>query len=238
MKRVQTIGISGLKSSYSKKYKPKERLDVSCFNNQGQQGNFICEDMAEALKILDKIVTESGGSMYIIDLFRNWSVQEASRNQYLSGKKRAFVAPPGGSFHNAGRAVDISVKELSYSGIEKDDWLQKFWDQAKPLGLLPIIKIPNLGTSECWHFDFPGEDWKEAYEKLSYPEVAKCATLDIGAWDPSEDPAKVDRMFLQSQLIRLGHYEIGKVDGVIGSKTQRVLDQLGNPTANDLATKS
>ena len=132
MKRIELVEAVGLKSSYKKKYKPKERLDISCFNNKGQKGNFICEDMYEALKELDKLVTADGGNLYIIDLFRSWDVQLENRNKYLSGKKRAFVAPPGGSFHNAGRAVDISVKELGYSGSDKDDWLQKFCPRRTP----------------------------------------------------------------------------------------------------------
>jgi len=234
MKRTELRGTIGISSSYKKKYKPKQRLDISCFNNVGQRGNFTTPDMEDALLELDGLVQDEGGNFYIIDLFRSWAVQAENRAKYVSGKKRAFVAKPGGSFHSAGRAVDVSVKELEFPGVDKDDWLQKFWDLCKPLGFRPIIKIPDLGTSECWHFDFPGRDWNSAYDTLNYSEVAKCATLDVGEWDPAEDQSKVKNMFIQAQLIRLGEWDIGKVDGVIGSKTKAALATYGDPDAEEL----
>jgi hypothetical protein len=225
MKRVHLIEASGIASSYKKKYRPKERLDISAFS-AGDRGSSICPDMFQALLKLDTQVKLKKGNFYIIDLFRSWKAQDAARKAYEAGKKRAYVAPAGGSFHTSGRAVDISVKELGFEGVEKKDWLQLFWDLAKPLGFRPIITVPDLGMSECWHFDFPGP-WAEAYDKLSYSEVAKCAILDVGEWNPSENEEKVQRMFVQSQLIRLGHYTVGTIDGVFGPKTNRVLEMVG-----------
>jgi hypothetical protein len=232
MQRVQLIEASGIKSSYSKKNKPKEKLDISCFNSAGQRGNFVCSDMFEALKQLDKLVSINKGQLLITDLFRSWDVQAKNREDYESGKKKAFVAKPGGSFHNAGRAVDISVNELNFEGKEKGEWLKFFWGLAKPLGFYPIITLPDLGISECWHYDYPGKTWEKQYLKLDYAEVAKCATLDIGEWDPKVSPDKTKIMFLQSQLIRLQHYGIGKVDGILGPKTLKILKEI--TTSNDL----
>jgi len=238
-KRIELAEANGISSIYKRKFRPKERLDISQFNNSGQRGNFICPDMFEALKKLDSVVRMNGGHFYIIDLFRSWAVQAKARQEYKTGKKRAFVAKPGGSFHNGGRAVDISVKELNFIGMDKDEWLKYFWDLAIPLGFQPIIKIPDLGVSECWHYDYPGTDWQHAYDKVHYTEIAKCATLDVGEWDPSEKKEKVRKMFIQAQLIRLGYYEIGRVDGILGSKTNKVLEFLGvksMPTTVQAAT--
>ncbi len=235
MKRIELKGTSGLQSIYKKKGKA---LDVSNFNNQGQRGNFVTPDMAEGLRKLEEAVRLEGGQFLVIDLFRDWKTQADNRKSYVTGKKKAFVAKPGGSFHNAGRAVDIQVKELDFPGLDKDDWLQKFWDLATPLGFRPIIRIPELGVSECWHFDFPGDDWSRAYDALPYSEVAKCATLDVGEWDPTENKPMVQRMFVQAQLIRLHQYQIGKVDGIFGPKTNIVLNVMGNPSAEELAAKS
>lgn len=222
-KRVELIPANGLQSIYP--VRSKKKLDVSAFNNKGQQGNFICPDMFEALKKLNDLVKINKGTLRVIDLYRSWETQEESRRLYDLKKKRAFVAKPGESFHNAGRAADLDVKGLNFEGVPKDEWLQFFWELAKPLGFQPIIKIPDLGASECWHFDFPG-DWSDAYEKIPYPEVAKCATLDVGGWNPQESTEKINRMFIQSQMIRLGYYEVGKVDGVFGPKTNRILEFL------------
>ena len=221
--RIKLVPSSGIASSYKKKRKPKERWDISVFKD----GANITPDMFSALQELQKQVNLKGGSFFIIDLYRSWEAQQEARKKFETGKKKAFVAKPGGSFHNAGRAVDISVKELNFPGIPKDEWLATLWQLAKPLGFRPIITIPDLNASEAWHFDFPGVDWAPAYDSVNYTEVAKCCILDVGKWNPDESRTKVKRMFVQAQLIRLGHYEIGKVDGVFGSKTNKVLDTLG-----------
>jgi len=224
--RVELVPLSGISSVYDSKSKPGEKLDISCFNNVGQRGNYVCEDMGNALKKLDESVRDEGGNFYIIDLFRSWEVQEKNRQDYTSGKKKAFVAKPGESFHNAGRAVDIAVKELNFPNIDKEEWLECFWELAIPLGFRPIIKFPDLGVSECWHFDFPGNDWDFAYKGVKYSEAAKCATIDVGQDNETLSLSDRKNRFIQAQLIRRGHYYIGNVDGVIGPKTQGALDHL------------
>lgn len=226
VKRIELEPATGIASSYKKKWK-KEYLDISCFNNVGQQGNFITPDFFHALKKLDKLVKLNKGSLHVIDLFRSWEVQAENREKYLTGKKKAYVAKPGGSFHNAGRAVDIGLELLQFEGVDRDDWLEVLWDIAKPIGFKPIIRNPDMDASEAWHFDFPGKDWEDAYKHHNYSEVAKCCVLDVGKWDSSVSDSVTKKMFIQSQLIRLGKYEIGKVDGILGSKTKQALSDLG-----------
>lgn len=219
MFRVKLVKAKNLVSSYKKKYKPSERWDVKVF----QEGSKITPDMFLALKKLDISVKQKQGNLYITDLFRSWSTQHEARLKFESGQKESYVSLPGSSFHNSGRAVDISVQELNFKNYSKDNWLEVFWDIAKPLGFYPIISIPAIDASEAWHFDFPGNDWGHAYKHLSYKEVAKCCTLDVGKWDPDTSKDIVNKMFLQSQLVRLRFYEVGKVDGIIGEKTKKAL---------------
>lgn len=219
--RIWLTKASGIKSSYQNKFKTKY-WDIEVF----KAGAAITPDMFEALKLLNEAVKAADGRLHIIDLFRNWSVQGAARKLYEAGKK-PFVAKPGGSFHGAGRAVDIKLQLLKFKRTPKHKQLDKLWELAIPLGFKPIIKVPNENAEEAWHFDFPGKDWADAYEKLSYPEIAKCCILDVDEWDPNENEAKVLNMFIQAQLIRLGKYEIGKVDGILGSKTKKVLAFMG-----------
>lgn len=226
LKRIELIPGFGIQSSYKKKRK-QEYWDIQVFNNVGQKGNYITPDFLKGLRKLDELVKLNKGNLKITDLYRSWEVQSTNRKNYISGKKKAYVAKPGGSFHNAGRAVDISLEHLQFEGVDRDDWLEVLWDIAIPLGFKPIIKIPDMDASEGWHLDWPGIDWIDAYKKLKYSEVAKCCVLDVGAWDPSENKDKVERRFIQSQLIRIGYYEIGKVDGLIGPKTSKILRSLG-----------
>ncbi len=227
--RISLVNLTGIKSSYP--LTKENKLDVSVF----KEGAKCAPDMRDALLSLRVAVESEGGDLQITDLFRPWATQEKLRADYLVSiqdpliKDKAFAAPPGGSFHQAGRAIDINVKGLNFKNVAKDMWLDKFWELCKPLGFYPIIRIPDEGMSECWHFDFPGTAWEAAYKKLNYTEVAKCAILDAGCWD---DPTRVQAMFVQAQLIRLGFYEIGKVDGIIGSKTKAILAKMQLDKAN------
>lgn len=222
-KRVELTPASGLISIYKKRFRLGQRWDVKVF----KEGAKITPDMFVALKELNELVKNNGGRMYIIDLYRSWETQAAARQDFKNGKKKDFVAKPGSSFHNAGRAVDIAIQELNFIGKNHDEWLSVLWDLTKPLGFRPIIRLPDIDASEAWHFDFPGKDWSDAYRTLSYPEVAKCCILDVGKWNPDVSTEKTRKMFIQSQLIRLGFYEIGVIDGQFGPKTNRILAKYG-----------
>lgn len=213
--------MAGLKSIYFSRGK---RLDVTAFNNKGQRGNYVTPDFASALIELEKAVNACGGNLYVTDLFRSFETQRQLRERWEAGKQKAFAANPGGSFHNAGRAIDVSLGDLDFDGIKKEDWLKKLWELAKPLGFKPIIKKSDMNALEAWHFDFPGKEWAAAYDNLNYSEVAKCCILDVGEWAGS---GAVDILFLQSQLMRLGFYEIGFVDGILGPKTKKAVEDLG-----------
>ena len=218
MKRIELVGIEGVGTSYFTRF-TKKRLDVKSFGKSAS----VCPDFCDALHKLDQEVKSKGGNFYISDLTRDYVAQEKARWEYITGKKKAFVAKPGESFHNAGRAVDIDIESLNFSNIKKLDWIKKLWDLAIPLGFRSVIKEPIFGISECWHLDYIGV-WTDALNVLSYSEVAKCAVLDVGMWNSKEDSAKTIKMFIQSQLIRLKHYEIGEIDGVIGKKTINALN--------------
>jgi len=219
-KRVVLISASGLKTIYKKRGK---RLTVESFN----QCAYIHPGMFEALEKLNKIVELTKGHMHIIDLLRTWEMQSLARDNYEAGKKTAYVAKPGSSFHQSGMAVDIAVSDLGFKDSKKEDWLEIFWVLAKPLGFKPIISIPDITANESWHFDWIPEEWEEVYNRLSYKEAAKATILDVGCWNPDEDPEKLRKMFIQSQLIRLGYFETGKIDGIFGPKTHNVLEYLG-----------
>lgn len=235
--RTQLVPVTGLVSSYKKKSNPSERLPIEALGNSAKS----VPEMAKALQVLNQIITEQNGTLYITDLFRPWDVQDKLRTEYELSKAdpnikdKAYAAVPGGSFHQAGRAVDFSVSELNFKDVDKDKWLKKFWDIAKPLGFNPIIKIPDLGISECWHFDYPGSDFTKAYnymddfssDAIDYTLVAKCGIIDAGCWNPKENAIKIRNMFIQSQLIRLGRFEIGSVDGILGKKSIKALTDLG-----------
>jgi hypothetical protein len=94
-------------------------------------------------------LADAGGKLVLSDLFRSHDMQSQSHNDYISGKKKAFSPPPGGSFHEAGRAFDLDLRSIKIP-------LAEFWEIAAKHGVSPIIKEPNANASEAWHFDCRG----------------------------------------------------------------------------------
>jgi hypothetical protein len=168
-----------------------------------------------------------GGKLFLSDLFRSYDMQLQSHLDFKNGKKKAFSPPPGGSLHEAGRALDLDLDSLKIS-------LEDFWAVAKRHGFFPIITTPNPKKSEAWHFDCRGShnivyDYYKAEKGANftspYAAMAASAILAIGV--------RVDRFgdnqkeaYLQSCLVRLGQ-ELGSIDGQIGQRTRNALGAVG-----------
>lgn len=160
------------------------------------------------------------------DLFRSYDMQKQSHDDFVSGKKKAFSPPPGGSFHEAGRAMDIDLGTIGMS-------LPAFWDLLKPLGLAPIISTPNNKFSEAWHFDFRGSH-QVVYDYVAsgkvqatygaYAQAARSAILAIG--QTVDGLPDHDYALVQSALIRLG-FDPGPIDGVPGFRTKTAAKAAG-----------
>jgi len=183
-----------------------------------------------ALLALHRAVGAAGGDFRVTELHRDVAVQTAARAKYdrwvAAGKpkpgdanwsgatmKTAFVAAPGKSNHNGGRAIDIHTSLLAFPGVTKDKQLDVLWGIARPLGWTPIIKAPNEGESEAWHFDYWGE-LQGVYDRLGYEQAALAGALLVGHAGPWQSYARV----LQALLQRAG-YAIGEIDGQPGAKT-------------------
>jgi hypothetical protein len=183
-------------------------------------------DTFTAIMNIAKDLAKKGGKLILSDLFRSYDMQMQSHLDFVSGKKRAFSPPPGGSFHEAGRAFDLDLDAMKIP-------LSDFWIIAAKYAMTPIIKQPKPNVSEAWHFDCRGSHQivYEYYESgkgnnfKSYTAAAGSAILSIGvhvdAFGENQQQAA-----LQSCLIRLGK-EIGNIDGHIGRKTQTALEESG-----------
>ena len=191
-------------------------------------------EVTRALLNLSNAVQAAGGDFRVTELHRDVAVQQMYRARYdnwvKAGKpsssssaynaktmKTAFVALPGRSFHNAGRAIDVHIGALKFPGVPADKQLDKLWEIAKPLGWSPIIRSADEGASESWHFDYYGEV-AGVLKRLGYEETAKCAAILVGhSGDCQTFPHTV-----QALLQRAG-FDIGKIDGAIGPKTLNAL---------------
>lgn len=171
-------------------------------------------------------LAKKGGKLILSDLFRSHDMQAQSHQDFISGKKKAFSPPPGGSFHESGRAFDLDLKAMKID-------LADFWAIGAKFGLVPIIDKPQKSKSEAWHFDCRGSHQlvyqyytdKKGTNFKPYTAAAASSILAIGVQvDVFGQNQKAAA--LQSCLIRLGKV-IGNIDGQIGMRTQAALEELG-----------
>jgi hypothetical protein len=203
---------------------PRDKLKSLVAINVGK----MTPDAAHALLALHKAVTSAGGDFRVTDCYRDVATQAASRAKYdawvKAGKpkpgaagwnaatmKNAFVAMPGRSFHNAGRAIDVHLAALRFP-VPADQQLDKLWELAIPLGWRPIIKEADERASEAWHFDFVGP-WLPVQARVGYESAAVGAAQDVGNGEADTGWRRA-----QGGLHRAG-YHVGTVDGIAGKKT-------------------
>jgi len=184
-------------------------------------------DMKRAIHEAGSEVAKVGGRLELSDLFRSYDMQLASHNDYVSGRKKAFSPPPGGSLHEAGRAFDLSLSALKTP-------LSDFWDISRKCGLVPIIATPDRKASEAWHFECRGShqlvyDYYQAGKGTNfdrpYKAMAASAIVSVGV-NVDKFGEGQTQAAIQSGLIRLGQ-DIGNLDGRVGQKTLLGLTGLG-----------
>jgi hypothetical protein len=183
-------------------------------------------DTYSAIYSIAKDVAQMGGKLILSDLFRSYDMQAQSHLDYVAGRKKAFSPPPGGSFHEAGRAFDLDLGALKIT-------LADFWKIAEKHELNPIISQPDSNKSEAWHFDCRGSH-QIVYQYYAdgngtnfkpYTAAAASAILSIGV-NVDTFGSNQKQAAIQSCLIRLGK-TIGNIDGQLGKNSHKAIDELG-----------
>lgn len=158
-----------------------------------------------------------GGDLLLSDGHRTYDAQHQAHLDYVSHKKQAYSPAPGGSFHEAGRAIDLDLNSLRIPLID-------CWHIVIPLGWFPIIKTPDTKLAESWHFEYRGP-FQAFVQKYGYRTGAKAAIADIGQ-QVDEDPGKNAIMQLQWQLLRLNYLDCpDPIDGQRGHSTELAINE-------------
>jgi hypothetical protein len=207
-------------------YFDKNKQRVNLFPRLAQ----CTPDTKVALMKIKADLDAKGIKLFLSDMFRSHGMQLQAHIE--NAKKGVFSPLPGGSMHEAGRAIDLDLDALLAGGVLS---LKDFWEIATSHGFFPIVGQPNPKLKESWHFDCRGShnkvhkyyaEGKGGPKMKPYQAMAASAILAIGV--------QVDRFqnqkaaAIQSALIRLGH-ELGALDGGIGTQTKQALEKAGVP---------
>jgi len=188
---------------------------------------YATPDTKAAAMAIAADLSAAGGRLVLSDMFRSRSMQAAAHLDFVEGRKRAFSPPAGGSFHEAGRAFDLSLEHLKIP-------LKHFWVIAARHGVVPIIPKPVAGVSESWHFECRGSHARvHAYYaarkgvnfETPYKAAAASAIVAVGIPVSAFGTGQPDA-YLQSAAIRLGA-DIGNLDGRVGQRTRDGLAAIG-----------
>jgi hypothetical protein len=201
---------------------------ASIYNNAALPGRMAkcTPDTAVGLQGIVDDLRGRGHDLRLSDLFRSYEMQRQAHLDFVEKRKKAFSPPPGGSMHEAGRAMDI---DLSSMGVT----LEEFWGIARGHGFFPIIDAPIPSRSESWHFDCRGShDLIYQYVKAGkagasiapYTQMAMSGILAIGVQVDALPDLGIGA--LQSALIRLG-LDPGRIDGVMGDRTLGAMREAG-----------
>lgn len=206
-------------------------------------------EVAQALLSLHNAVAAAGGDFRVTELHRDVKVQAAARARYdawlRAGKPRPgtagfnsktmksdFVALPGKSMHNGGRAIDFHTSMIKFPGVAANKQLDRMWEIMRPLGWAPVITTPTEGQSESWHLDYWGE-LQGVRDRMDYGSAALIGALLVGHAGQWQTYARV----VQALLHRAG-FDVGEVDGVIGPKTLSALSTAVGAPVSEVKAKT
>jgi D-alanyl-D-alanine carboxypeptidase len=196
-------------------------------------------DTRKAVLAIKAELETAGVNLFLSDMFRSHDMQLQAHIE--NAKKGVFSPLPGGSMHEAGRAMDLDLDALLLGGKLT---LADFWKIAGSHGFFPIVSKPDSGLKEAWHFDCRGShgkvrqyylDGKGNAKMKPYTAMAASGILAIGVQVDQFQDQKAAA--IQSALIRLDH-DPGAIDGSIGNKTRKALADAGIPPGDDDATLS
>lgn len=174
----------------------------------------LVDRAADSLEYMIRDVSIMGGKLYISDAFRSYADQKKAHDDYISGKKKAFSPPPGHSYHEAGRAIDIDLESLGIS-------LMHFWEICKNRGWNPVIRSPDPTVSEAWHFEFL-DHWNKI-SKNDYKQTKRCAVLECYV-ENSIKPLNLSDSFLLVQgYLKILDMYMGALDGIPGKMTKKAI---------------
>lgn len=149
---------------------------------------FLQRPAAEAVVHVHQLLKKEGLGLVIYDGYRPWSITKLFWEVVREDQKKFVADPAGGSRHNRGCAVDLSIVDLkTRKELPMPSGYDEFNEKASPdykggtkeeranrdkLRKLMESAGFTVNANEWWHFDYNG--WQDyAIYDISFEDAAK-----------------------------------------------------------------
>lgn len=197
LQRISAHPLTGLSGSYDR------------------QTSLVIPEFQYALSKLQDIVSQVGGKLFVKEAYRTFGQQTDRHRKYNTDRA-------GQSMHNAARAVDVHIQSLDFDYQVETDFVDILSKAAEHVGAYAHLHDDKKDCA-CLHYY---GDWITLKDKVPHTELVKAMCIDAGLWE-GYSSNKLRIAFVQSQLVRIGKFDVGMIDGILGKKTQSVLDDMG-----------
>lgn len=192
---------------------------------QFRSGSFT-SDTADVLRKLEQRVATTKARLHV-------SGRSTAEMSWPSIRKDPGPTglPPEWSAVSTGREVYLRldlVDDEEPLASRREREIAMLWGAAVPLGLVPFSRYPLPGPHDSV-FHLLGE-WTMLMDNLlgagrgeaGWPGFCAAAQIDVGTWEG----ARATERMVQARLHLLG-YNVGAIDGIVGSRTQGALRAAG-----------
>jgi D-alanyl-D-alanine dipeptidase len=153
-------------------------------------------DAAAALDAVRIDIEALGGWFRVSDMYRDSALQAKAHNDFVTGKKKAYSPPAGGSMHEAGRAIDLDLAVLIHPQhvpaghhLFAEHEVREIFTKHGWVFIAAMGNEHMVDVKESWHIEYRAQ-FQSTYDnvfaktkshKLAYTSMAHAAIADLKA---------------------------------------------------------
>ena len=154
----------------------------------------LTHDLAHSSWALFQEIEKRGGCFRLSDCYRDAAMQAQAHQDYVTGRKKAYSPPAGGSMHQAGRAIDLDLAVLIQPGsvpkgshLFDENEVRAIFEAHGWTFIAPAGNPHRVDIKESWHIEYRAK-FQHTYDatmaKLqnhgaAYRAMAKAAIADL-----------------------------------------------------------
>lgn len=197
-------------------------------------------DAAEALGKVQSEIEAMGGCFRVSDMYRSSAMQAKAHQDYVTGRKKAYSPPAGGSVHEGGRAIDLDLAALIHPNsvpkgfkVFDENVIRAIFEKHGWTFIAPAGNPHMVDVKESWHIEYRAR-FQQVYNanlgrghKFAYTAMAKAMIADLtGGAVATAASAGTGNVAAQPKLVQLGYLTEAAAKGGDGPKTQAAIRQF------------